>query len=426
MWSRKELKKRAKHSFKINYIACVAVCFIMVFVAGEYQNTIQFISEYNTNNVSNLKFDTDEKLHLVKEVERLVGGKNQLKELADSKINEAVDDIAEKYDIDDKEAMRSWVDAYISQGAAALNYKEVTMGSSVGENSNWRLVSNTIESIFSNSDNIKIDTDSGLTEAEVSYFFDLLTKEDTSKIGVINYVIRLFSEKVTWRVIFALLGSLITLLFAFFVAGPLIVGERRFFIENHTYKKTRIGRIGFLFKERCYKPIITMLFMDLYTFLWSLTIVFAPIKRYEYEMIPYILAENPRIQRKKAFKLSKQMMKGNKWKSFLIDLSFAPWIILVAAVFSLFVYLIFGFNFKSMFVPEAAVSLLLIFFLNPYRVTTKTELYFVLRREAIEKGYEFSEELNDKYIDLDMLQEEEQKQEQEKEKSLTASSLADN
>ena len=95
MWSRKELKKRAKHSFKINYIACVAVCFIMVFVAGEYQNTIQFISEYNTNNVSNLKFDTDEKLHLVKEVERLVGGKNQLKELADSKINEAVDDIAE-------------------------------------------------------------------------------------------------------------------------------------------------------------------------------------------------------------------------------------------------------------------------------------------------------------------------------------------
>ena len=132
MWSRKELKKRAKHSFKINYIACVAVCFIMVFVAGEYQNTIQFISEYNTNNVSNLKFDTDEKLHLVKEVERLVGGKNQLKELADSKINEAVDDIAEKYDIDDKEAMRSWVDAYISQGAAALNYKEVTMGSSVG------------------------------------------------------------------------------------------------------------------------------------------------------------------------------------------------------------------------------------------------------------------------------------------------------
>ena len=55
MWSRKELKKRAKHSFKINYIACVAVCFIMVFVAGEYQNTIQFISEYNTNNVSNLK-----------------------------------------------------------------------------------------------------------------------------------------------------------------------------------------------------------------------------------------------------------------------------------------------------------------------------------------------------------------------------------
>ena len=38
-------------------------------------------------------------------------------------------------------------------------------------------------------------------------------------------------------------------------------------------------------------------------------------------MIPYILAENPKIQRKKAFKLSKKMMKGNKWKTFILDLS---------------------------------------------------------------------------------------------------------
>ena len=42
-------------------------------------------------------------------------------------------------------------------------------------------------------------------------------------------------------------------------------------------------------------------------------------------MIPYILAENPKIQRKKAFKLSKEMMKGNKWKTFILDLSFLGW-----------------------------------------------------------------------------------------------------
>ena len=402
MWNRKEIKKKARQAFKLNYIACVAVCFIMVFIAGEYQNTIQFIAEYNSHNVSDLKFDTDQKLHLVKEVEKLVGGEQKLKKIADSRIDKAVGDIAEKYEIEDKETLRSWVDAYISQGASALNYKEVTLGSTSQDTSNLKLITRTIESFFS--DDVNLDVDDGITEAELSYFFDLLTKEDTSKIGVINYVIRLFSQEVTWRVVFALISSLISLFLAFFVAGPLIVGERRFFIENHTYKKTRIGRIGFLFKEHCYKPIITMLLMDLYTFLWSLTIVFAPIKKYEYEMIPYILAENPRIDRKKAFKLSKQMMKGNKWKSFIVDLSFAPWSLLVLAVFSLFVFLIFGFNFKSMFVPEAAIAVLLVFFINPYRVQTKAELYLALRREAIDKKYEFFEELNDKYIDLDLLE----------------------
>ena len=56
------------------------------------------------------------------------------------------------------------------------------------------------------------------------------------------------------------------------------------------------------------------------------------IKTYEYRMIPYILAENPRIKRKEAFKLSKQMMKGNKWRTFVVDLSFVGWNIL--SVFS--------------------------------------------------------------------------------------------
>ena len=52
-------------------------------------------------------------------------------------------------------------------------------------------------------------------------------------------------------------------------------------------------------------------------------------------MIPYILAENPKIQRKKAFKLSKEMMKGNKWKTFILDLSFLGWELLSIFTFGL-------------------------------------------------------------------------------------------
>ena len=89
-------------------------------------------------------------------------------------------------------------------------------------------------------------------------------------------------------------------------------------------------------------------------------------------MIPYILAENPKIQRKKAFKLSKEMMKGNKWKTFILDLSFLGWELL-----SIFTF-----------------GLLNIFYINPYKVATTVELYELLKKQIISQKSEYYEELN--------------------------------
>ena len=89
-------------------------------------------------------------------------------------------------------------------------------------------------------------------------------------------------------------------------------------------------------------------------------------------MIPYILAENPKIQRKKAFKLSKKMMKGIKWKTFILDLSFLGWELL-----SIFTF-----------------GLLNIFYINPYKVATTVELYEVLKKQIISQKSEYYEELN--------------------------------
>ena len=89
-------------------------------------------------------------------------------------------------------------------------------------------------------------------------------------------------------------------------------------------------------------------------------------------MIPYILAENPKIQRKKAFKLSKEMMKGNKWKTFILDLSFLGWELL-----SIFTF-----------------GLLNIFYINPYKVATTVELYEVLKKQIISQKSEYYEGLN--------------------------------
>ena len=42
-------------------------------------------------------------------------------------------------------------------------------------------------------------------------------------------------------------------------------------------------------------------------------------------MVPYILAENPDINTNEALARSEEMMMGNKWKSFVFDLSFIGW-----------------------------------------------------------------------------------------------------
>ena len=56
---------------------------------------------------------------------------------------------------------------------------------------------------------------------------------------------------------------------------------------------------------------------------------------YEYKMIPYILAENPRISRKRAFEISKNMMDGEKWNAFVLDLSFIGWNLLSTITFGI-------------------------------------------------------------------------------------------
>lgn len=79
-----------------------------------------------------------------------------------------------------------------------------------------------------------------------------------------------------------------------------------------------------------------MFMKDLFIFLWTLLFIIPGIiKRYEYMMIPYLLAENPDMSRQDAFAESKRMMDGNKMDAFLLDLSFIGWFILGAITFNI-------------------------------------------------------------------------------------------
>ena len=189
--------------------------------------------------------------------------------------------------------------------------------------------------------------------------------------------IMLFNIHQTQLGVLLCIGAIIAFAFTIFVADPLIVGGKKYFLKARKGSNTKVGVIGEVFrKEHWLNVSMIMLLRNIYNALWYLTIVGGVIKTYEYRMIPYILAENPKIKRREAFKLSKQMMKGNKWRTFILDISFFGWYF--------FSVLTFG--------------ILSILYVNPYNASTIAELYVRLRKRAIAEKYEYYEALNDKSI----------------------------
>lgn len=124
---------------------------------------------------------------------------------------------------------------------------------------------------------------------------------------------------------------LIVLVAKVFVGNLLKMGGYRFFILNQT-AQPGIGTLLDGFRSGHYVNIVlTMFLRDLFTTLWSLLLVVPGIvKHYEYLMVPYIIAENPAMDYKEAFQISKQMMDGEKMEAFIMDLSFIGWYLLSA------------------------------------------------------------------------------------------------
>lgn len=162
---------------------------------------------------------------------------------------------------------------------------------------------------------------------------------------------------------------LLRLVFAIFIKNPYEVALNRFFMAN-IYGKTELKSVLFSFRAGNYLPVLgKMLFMYLKIFLWSLLLVIPGIvKGYEYMMVPYLLSENPGMSTDQAFRISREMMTGNKWNVFVLDLSFILWDIL-----SIFTFGIVG-----------------VVWVYPYRQATRAELYDFFRRCYIGNGSDYA------------------------------------
>lgn len=160
--------------------------------------------------------------------------------------------------------------------------------------------------------------------------------------------------------------------FSILVGNVITVGGRRFFMENRQHR-TEVGQVFWGFREGRYSHLVwTMFLRGLYTFLWSLLFLIPGIvKTYSYMMVPYILAENPKIDANRAITLSRQMMDGHKGDAFIMGLSFIGWNLLGMLTF----------------------GILNIVYVSPYMNATFAEFYAAIKAEAVSKGIVQHEEL---------------------------------
>ena len=189
-------------------------------------------------------------------------------------------------------------------------------------------------------------------------YYDEYYYEDDVDFGELQ-----FSNAVGF-VVLSILAVIIVIVFVIaivlriFVFAPMEVGGCRFFIEN-SFEKASAGKMFFGFTNGHYKNVIyTMFLRDLYTFLWSLLFIIPGIvKAYEYRMVSYLLADCPDMPKEDAFAISKELMMGNKWNAFVLDLSFIGWNLL---------------NLLT-------CGLLSVFWVLPYVHATNAELFLTLK-----------------------------------------------
>ena len=205
----------------------------------------------------------------------------------------------------------------------------------------------------SNNDDRNVDTNVDNTDDDdashkVTFDIDLANPRSIDQEDINIFIGFLVVGAVVYVVIMAF-----AMAFRYFLMVPFEYGCRKFFRKNLD-EPAKLTNIVYVFDSH-YKNIVKTAFLtDLFIWLWSLLfIVPGIIKAYSYRLVPYIMSENPEMNFRDAQAESARLMNGNKWKTFVLDLSFIGWDIL-----SIFTW-----------------GLLEIFFVAPYKASTDAALY---------------------------------------------------
>ncbi|MDY3617598.1 DUF975 family protein [Agathobaculum sp.] len=224
-------------------------------------------------------------------------------------------------------------------------------------------------------------------DASVKPYFDTLTGPFSSMFAFLSRS----GASGVGGVLLAVLGMLGGVWLSIWVVGILQVGARRFFLESRAQDHISIAAMFTPYhRGNWWNTVKAMLLKTVYLFLWGLTLVGFAIKSYSYRMVPYILAENPQAKPREAIALSRRMMHGNKWRCFVIDLTFyLQWTLvpsLLAALLGMLIGMAAGQPLLSGSIAGGLTGLLSLFFVNGYKSATFAGLYAALRQDQLDRN----------------------------------------
>lgn len=120
------------------------------------------------------------------------------------------------------------------------------------------------------------------------------------------------------------IGSII----GFLISGAMALGSVTYFIKLIRDEPNGIEDLFAGFKNYV-AALVLSLFTAIFVFLWTLLLVVPGIiAAFRYSMAYYILHDNPGIGIMEAINQSGELMKGYKWKLFLLYFSFIGWFLL--------------------------------------------------------------------------------------------------
>ncbi len=109
---------------------------------------------------------------------------------------------------------------------------------------------------------------------------------------------------------------------------PMAWGVAVTFLELSRGIKVNYGNLFEGYKDFV-RIFTTLLLKTVYVMLWTLLLIVPGIiKNYSYAMTEYVLADRKDLSYNQAIEESMRLMQGNKWRLFVLDLSFIGWALL--------------------------------------------------------------------------------------------------